>query len=85
MTRIARWLGIVLILLAPGALLRGESVKSLPRPIGYINDFAGVLSPATKQDLEVQRKQFNDEVAAAAKKRDEIAAARDQVQQANQQ
>jgi cell wall-associated NlpC family hydrolase len=37
-----------------------------------------------KQDLEVQRKQFDNEVAAAAKKRDEIAAARDQVQQANQ-
>jgi uncharacterized protein len=53
MTRIARWLGIVLLLLAPGQLLVGESVKSLPRPTGYINDFAGVLSGSTKQNLEL--------------------------------
>jgi uncharacterized protein len=53
MTRITRWLGIVLLLLAPGPLLVGESVKSLPAPTGYISDFAGVLSPATKQNLEV--------------------------------
>jgi uncharacterized protein len=52
MNRIARWLGIVVLLLAPASLLVGESVKSLPPPTGYINDFAGVLSPATKQNLE---------------------------------
>jgi cell wall-associated NlpC family hydrolase len=38
-----------------------------------------------KQDLDVQRKQFNDQVDAAAKKRDEIAATRTEVEQANQQ
>src|SRR6201991_2472364 len=53
MTRIARWLGIVLLLVAAGPLLVGESVKSLPAPTGYISDFAGVLSLSTKQDLEV--------------------------------
>ena len=52
MTRITRWLGIVLLLLAPAPLLVGESVKSLPAPTGYISDFAGVLSPSTKQNLE---------------------------------
>ena len=52
MNRIARWLGIVVLLLTPTALLLGESVKSLPAPNGYINDFAGVLSPSTKQNLE---------------------------------
>src|SRR5215469_12585438 len=52
MNRIARWLGIVVLLLAPASLLLGESVKSLPAPTGYINDFAGVLSPSTKQNLE---------------------------------
>ena len=52
MNRIARWLGIVVLLLAPASLLVGESVKSLPAPTGYINDFAGVLSPSTKQNLE---------------------------------
>lgn len=52
MNRIARWLGIVILLLAPASLLVGESVKSLPAPTGYINDFAGVLSPSTEQNLE---------------------------------
>jgi cell wall-associated NlpC family hydrolase len=37
-----------------------------------------------QQDLEVQRKQYNDEVAAAAKQRDEIASSREDVEQANQ-
>ena len=52
MNRISRWLGVVLLLLAPAAWLPAESVKSLPAPSGYINDFAGVLSPATKDNLE---------------------------------
>jgi cell wall-associated NlpC family hydrolase len=38
-----------------------------------------------QQDLEVQRKQYNDQVDAAAKKRDDIAATRNDVEQANQQ
>jgi uncharacterized protein len=53
MNRITRWLGIVLLLFAPGPLLLGESVKSLPTPTGYVSDFAGVLSPSTKQDMEM--------------------------------
>jgi uncharacterized protein len=53
MRHIGRWLGTILLLLAPVAQLAGESVKSLPAPSGYINDFAGVLSPSTKVDLEV--------------------------------
>lgn len=52
MRRIARWLGIVLLLLVPATPFLGESVKSLPSPTGYISDFAGVLSSSTKQDLE---------------------------------
>lgn len=51
MNRISRWLAIVLLLVLPMALV-GESVKSLPAPTGYINDFAGVLSPTTKQEME---------------------------------
>ncbi len=30
----------------------GESVATLPEPTGYVNDFAGVLSPETRQSLE---------------------------------
>ena len=52
MNRITRWLGIVLLLLVPVTPLSAESVKSLPAPTGYISDFAGVLSPTTKQSLE---------------------------------
>ena len=52
MNRITRWLGIVLLLLVPASPLFGESVKSLPAPTGYVSDFAGVLSPTTKQSLE---------------------------------
>ncbi|MBS1798883.1 MAG: TPM domain-containing protein [Acidobacteria bacterium] len=52
MNRIARWLGIVLLLLVPVAPLVGESVKSLPAPTGYVSDFAGVLSATTRQNLE---------------------------------
>lgn len=52
MNRISRWLGIVLLLVLPVGLA-GESVNSLPKPTGYISDFAGVLSPSVKQQMEM--------------------------------
>jgi uncharacterized protein len=52
MKRLSRWLVVILLAFAPAAVF-AESVKSLPAPTGYINDFAGVLSPATKQNLEI--------------------------------
>lgn len=52
MKRVLRWLAIVLLVLAPGAALTAETVGSLPQPSGYVNDFAGVLSPPTKQYVE---------------------------------
>jgi len=64
MTRITRWLGIVVLLLTPGPLLVGESVKSLPAPTGYISDFAGVLSPSTKQNLEALCTQVDQQAHA---------------------
>jgi uncharacterized protein len=48
-----RWLGIVVLLLVPAANLSAESVNSLPAPTGYVNDFAGVLNPSVKQNLEI--------------------------------
>lgn len=51
MNRVSRWLGLIVLLVLPMALA-GESVKSLPAPTGYINDFAGVLSPSVKQQME---------------------------------
>ena len=52
MTRIARWLIVVLLLVAPVAVVQAQTVATLPPPTGYVNDFAGVLSPAVKQNVE---------------------------------
>lgn len=47
-----RWLlgSLLLLLFVAGA--PAETVAGLPAPTGYINDFAGVLSPAVKQQME---------------------------------
>jgi uncharacterized protein len=42
----------VVLMLAPGYALRAETVAGLPAPTGYVDDFAGVLSPETKQSVE---------------------------------
>jgi uncharacterized protein len=44
----------LLVVLLPVAVpwMLGESVATLPGPTGYVNDFAGVLSPETRQSLE---------------------------------
>jgi len=52
MTFFSRWLAVVFLIFAPSVVLTAESVDKLPAPTGYVNDFAGVLSPATKSNLE---------------------------------
>ena len=52
MTYLSRWLAVVLLIFAPSVVLTAESVSTLPTPTGYVNDFAGVLSPSTKLNLE---------------------------------
>jgi uncharacterized protein len=52
MARTLRWLMVVALLLVPAAALHGETVQGLPAPTGYINDFAGVLTPQTRQSVE---------------------------------
>ena len=52
MTYISRWLAIVVLIFAPSVVLTAESVSTLPAPTGYVNDFAGVLSPSTKSNIE---------------------------------
>jgi uncharacterized protein len=52
MNFLSRWLAVVLLVFAPSALMTAESVSTLPAPTGYVNDFAGVLSPSTKYNLE---------------------------------
>jgi uncharacterized protein len=52
MTYLSRWLAVVLLIFAPLVVLTAESVNTLPAPTGYVNDFAGVLSPSIKANLE---------------------------------
>jgi uncharacterized protein len=52
MLRITRWLMFVVLLGLVVPAMGGESVATLPAPTGYVNDFAGVLTPETKQSLE---------------------------------
>ncbi|HEX3967319.1 MAG TPA: TPM domain-containing protein [Edaphobacter sp.] len=52
MTYLSRWLAVVLLIFAPSVILTAESVNTLPAPTGYVSDFAGVLSPATKSSVE---------------------------------
>lgn len=47
-----RWLLCLALIFGSCISLPAESVVSLPAPTGYVNDFAGVLSPAVKQRLE---------------------------------
>jgi uncharacterized protein len=52
MKRILQCLLAICLILTPSGTLWAEKVATLPPPTGYINDFAGVLSPDTKANLE---------------------------------
>ena len=52
---ISRWwfgLATALALALSLGSLQAETVAKLPAPTGYVNDFAGVLTPQTKQQVE---------------------------------
>jgi uncharacterized protein len=52
MNYLSRWLAVILLIFAPSIVLTAESVSTLPAPAGYVSDFAGVLTPSTKANLE---------------------------------
>src|SRR5271170_3352614 len=52
MNYLSRWLAVVFLIFAPSVALTAESVSTLPAPTGYVSDFAGVLSPQTKFNIE---------------------------------
>jgi uncharacterized protein len=52
MARTLRWLIAVVLLIVPIGALHAETVQGLPAPTGYVSDFAGVLSPETRQQVE---------------------------------
>ena len=63
------WLGLALGVFAlarPGLCpsLRAETVKGLPAPTGYVNDFAAVIDPDTKQNLEALCTQVDQQAHA---------------------
>jgi uncharacterized protein len=64
MKHLSRWLVCIILLLAPAVALTAESVSTLPPPTGYVNDFAGVLSPATKQSVEALCNQLDRQAHA---------------------
>jgi uncharacterized protein len=49
---LSRWLAVIVLLLGPAGYLSAEKVSTLPAPTGFVNDFAGVLSPSVKQSIE---------------------------------
>ena len=42
----------LLLLLICAVMTRAETVDGLPKPTGYVSDFAGVLSPGVRQQVE---------------------------------
>lgn len=52
MKQTLRWLVLVLLAWVPVAGAYAEKVSDLPAPTGYVNDFAGVLSPGVRQSVE---------------------------------
>ena len=49
---ISCWLAVIVLILGPVGFLSAERVSTLPAPTGFVNDFAGVLSPSVKQGVE---------------------------------
>ena len=64
MLRIVRWVMFVAVLAVAGPAMRGETVAGLPAPTGYVNDFAGVLTPETHQSLEALCTQVDQQAHA---------------------
>lgn len=64
MLRIVRWVMFVAVLAVAWPAMRGETVAGLPAPTGYVNDFAGVLTPETYQSLEALCTQVDQQAHA---------------------
>lgn len=63
MLRITKFVLVVVLLLSFG-YAGAETVASLPAPTGYVSDFAGVLQPGTKQQLEALCTQVDQKAKA---------------------
>jgi uncharacterized protein len=61
---IQRWLCVILVLIAPATIGLAETVSSLPAPTSYVSDFAEVLRPDVKQNLEAICTQVDREAHA---------------------
>ncbi len=63
MNRISRLL-LCVVLVLPVAWARAEQVATLPAPTGYVDDFAGVLTPDTKARVEALCTQLDQKAHA---------------------
>ncbi len=64
MSRSIRHAFLLLLLLLPLRLLMAEKVADLPAPTGYVNDFAGVLSQGTRQNVEALCREVDQQAGA---------------------
>lgn len=67
MARLYRWLCTFVVALALHGWLVpavAESVKDMPQPTNYINDYAGVLNDSTKSDLNTQLRALDQQAGA---------------------
>lgn len=64
MLRSVRWFLFAVLLVIPVGVVRGETVAALPAPTGYVSDFAGVLTPETRQTLEALCTQVDQQAHA---------------------
>ncbi len=58
------WVIVVAILAGWSFPAVAESVKSMPAPTAYVNDYAGVLNDSTKSDLDGMLKQLDTQAHA---------------------
>jgi len=61
-----RWAGqgLVVLLAAAGVGARAESPAKLPQPTSYVSDFAGVIDPASKEQIEQLARQVYEKAHA---------------------
>ena len=58
------WVIVVALLIGWDFPAAAESVKTMPAPTAYVNDYAGVLNDATKSDLDGLLKQLDTQAHA---------------------
>lgn len=64
MNRLLRPLLVLLLVLLPAGVLSAEKAANLPKPTSYVSDFAGVMSPTARQQVEALCTQLDQQTHA---------------------